>query len=209
MNLPIDFNIMPLLNGGITIALLLFAAVFIAGVFGFAAYIYYREFHRYKQFKFVYWRKDPLSQAPIEQIDDAGIFTDKKTGVKGLWLRKNRGVVFTPDKIPWIHSGKSKIIYALQVGLKNFIFIKPTIEDNQIKFNLGEEDLNWGIYEYRNSQKLLTEEPAWKQWLPYVGLFFVGFIFLFVVVLVIKKFDVMAEVAQAFKEAAMVLKNVK
>jgi len=125
-------------TGVMIIVIMLILVMLIGGFF-----LYQSKIKRYKQFKVTVWQKDGFGQL-TEKYDDAGIFTDKTTQKKRLWLRRNK-VDLNADNIPFIPTRGKRNIYLLQTGLKNFRFIRPDISDEYIKLSVGEEDVNWAI----------------------------------------------------------------
>ena len=179
-----------------------FAVIFAIGV-GVALFILYRRRLRYGQFKCIIWRKDGFGQL-TETYDKGGIFVDKKTKNKRLFLDKNK-VGLDPDDIPYIPSGKGKkIIYLLQTGLKNFHYIKPNISNPDITLTVGEEDVNWSINAYERNKNVFSWNTL-MQYLPYIAFGFVTVIILIIFIYLFKQFDVLADVANSLKEAAEVM----
>lgn len=206
MNLPMNLDYGSVLNIGITGALVVLSLFMVIFVGGIAAYLYYVKIYRYKQFTIVVWRKDPMSGNIVEEGDQAGIFLDRASDIKGLWLRRLK-IVMSPDTIPYVIRGKQKVVYLLKSGYSNYRYIKPAVVDGQLSFNLGEEDVNWGIYEYKHSHSQYILDNDWKQWVPYIGIFVLAFLLVFITIMLLKKFDVLAEVAQRLDHAAMVITN--
>lgn len=179
--------------------LVMIILIIIVGAIIAAFFILLNRSQRYKEFKVVIWHWDGFGQFS-EKYDKAGIFVDKRTKNKRLFLQKNN-VGLTPDNIPYLPSGKTKVVYLLQVGLKNFRFIKPNISKKGLDFTVGEEDVNWGLNAYERGKKLFSQTML-GQILPYAALFFVGIIILVLFIYLFKNMGVLKDVALAFKDAA-------
>jgi len=172
--------------------------VVVSGIIGFATWAY-MNVRKYKDFKCIIWAVDGFGQI-TERYDNAGIFVDKKTKNKRLYLKRNN-VGLDPDNIPYIPSGNKKVIYLWQTGLKNFRFIKPKICNASMSFNVGEEDVNWAINAYERQKKLFTQN-SFLQYLPFIAIAFVSIIILVIFIYFFKNFDVLRDVAVALQAAA-------
>jgi len=166
--------------------------------------------------------------------DKGGVFVDRKTKRKMFWLKKEKGGL-SPDHIPFIISGKSKAVFVLKRGTKSFSYIIPTVverfitkvvpvlnagqpvfkdgvqlfEDKQIKenfldFNVGDEDINWAINTY-DKNKIMFTQTTFMQLLPFIALAFVGIVICIIFIYFFKKLDVLADMANSFKLAAVEL----
>jgi len=159
----------------------------------------YLRWKRYSQFKVVIWEKDGFGQFS-EQYDKAGVFIHKKTKAKRLWLKKAK-VGLTPDQIPYIQTGKTKVVYLIKVGSKNFRFFKPVLNTKQIGISVGEEDVNWATHDFQVDKHQFSDNPL-LQYMPFITIGFVTVIILIIFVYFFKNFDVLKDVAIAFQEAA-------
>lgn len=181
------------------IGMLLLLTIFFA-VVAFGAMFAMAQYRKWSQFTVIIWGKDGFGQI-VEKTDKAGIFVDKKTKNKRFYIRKAR-VGLECNNIPYIQKGRKKIVYLLQVGLKNFKFIKPTISDGQMQFDVGEEDVNWAINEYER-QKKLFDNNLLLQYMPFILLGFVSIIILIMFIYFFKQFPTLLKTAEALKEAAI------
>jgi len=153
------------------------------------------------QFNCVIWERDGFGNV-TETYDRAGIFVDKKTQNKRLFMHK-ANVGLDPDNVPYI-PGKKKTVYLLRTGLKNFRYVKPRINNDEYGFIIGEEDVNWAINAY-DRQKRLFNQNALMQYLPFIALAFVSIIILVIFIYFFKDFAVLRDVAVALKEAAVAM----
>lgn len=205
----LNLNLWPAVNKGMLLLFLLVAIAVIFSVIGLGLYFYKNKIGKYKQFRCIIWQKDNLSGNIIEKVDDGGIFIDKKTEVYGLWLRRQPGVVLNADQIPWIQSGKTKVIYLLQCGIKSFKYVQPSVTTEGLKFNLGEEDINWGIFEYRNSHNLLKKDEFGKQVVAQVFFFVIAILIVIMIYFLLQKLDILIPVLNTIKEIAMIQNNIR
>lgn len=184
------------LSIGLIIIVGIFAIAFLIAVLFAAKY-----YKRYKQFKITILSKDSFGQVH-EEYDDGGVFVDKQTRNKRLYLRK-ANVGLDPDNIPYITSKKGKRhIYLYRTGLKNFRYIIPSYEDKELSFNhVGEEDVNWAINSYERAKKSFATSMI-MQYLPFIILAFVSIVILIMFLYFFQQFSVLKDVAFAFRDAA-------
>ena len=157
------------------------------------------------KYKVVIFEKDGLGNA-FKTSDVAGIFVDWRTNNKRLFLKK-ANVGLNADNVPFIPDEKGKkCIYLARTGLKNFRFLSMNmLGENDFKIVVGEEDTNWAINAYQRSKSEINNN-RWKEYLPWIGLVFVGIIFLVLMIYMIQKFGVFTEVSQ---NLVQVSQNVK
>lgn len=168
----------------------LVAVIIFIGIIVIGYVLYQRSLGRYKHFKCIIWQKDGFGQL-TQKYDKAGIFVDPDTKNKRLFLQK-ANVGLNPDNIPFIPAGKTRIIFLLQTGLKNFKYIRPVIEDKYINLTVGEEDVNWAINAYDKSKKLFQQ--SWiMQYMPFIILAFVCMIILILFMYLFKQFGTIKE----------------
>ena len=183
-----------LLNVAIVLSILVISLLLVWAVFTFVNYQ-----KRYREFTIVIWEKDGFGQFR-QTHDKGGIFVDKKTNDKRLYLKKNK-VGLECNNIPYIPTGDGKkMVYLLKVGSKNYTYIKPNVKSD-LSFTLGEEDVNWGLQAYQK-QKANFGTNSLLQWLPYISLIIVSVIILIIFVYFFKNFEVLKDVAIAFEKAA-------
>lgn len=188
------------LNIGIMLVVLILVIVVIVGLS-----FLIRNIRRYKQFKVVIYSKDTFGQIKQEH-DDAGIFIDKTTHNKRLYLKQNN-VGLNADQIPYVSDAKGrKTIYLYKTGLKNFKYINISVNKNvdEIKTNVGEEDVNWAVNAYERAKKSFTQTVL-MQYLPFIILAFVSIIILIIFLYFFQQFSVLKELGVALKEASQAL----
>ena len=120
--------------------------IFILGVFAGVltfSIMLIKKNRRFNGFTCIVWKKDGFGQLD-QELDQAGVFVEKVTNNKRLYLKK-ANVGLSPDDIPYIPCGKTKFVFLFRTGLKNFQFIKPIINNEGIVLRVGEEDVNWAL----------------------------------------------------------------
>ena len=195
---------------------LVFFTLLILGSTGIGLWLFLKE-KKYSQYKCIIWEKDTFGNI-IEKTDRAGVFVDKQTRNKRLFLRKNN-VGLDPDQIPFVPKiggrfGAKRVVYLFQTGLKNFQFIIPKVqmhmeeneqgemvEQTNISLQVGEEDVNWAVNAYER-QKKLTQNIWLQQLLPYIGLMILFLGIVAVSYFLMQKFEVIESAAQLLNEAA-------
>lgn len=194
-----------LAGNAVLLVILVISIVAIVGLV-VAATIAVLHFKRYKQFKCVIWEKDTFGQLQ-EGYDEAGIFVDRKTKNKRLFLRKNK-VGLNPDTIPYIRGTKRKTIYFYKTGLKNFHFINVGLGEPAVTLTVGEEDVNWSINAYER-QKKMFQNSFFIQILPFLTIAFVSIIILIIFIYFFREFSTLGDMAVAMKEAAEAIARAK
>lgn len=193
-------------GSALNIFVLVFLMLAIGGVCIFVTWLILKEL-KYKQFRIVIWQKVGFNQF-IEKKDRGGIFIDNKTKNKRFFLKKHK-VGLNPDVIPYIISGKEKVVYLLQVGLKNFFPINISAWDTgNVKFTVGEEDVNWAVNDYER-QKKLFQQSVLLQYMPFILIAFVSIVILIIFIYFFKEFPVLAKAAEELKIAAQEIARAK
>ena len=185
-------------NQVLNVGIIVIVAAVILGILG-VAFWFYLKWRKYQQFTCRIWEKDGFGQLN-ETIDKAGVFVDKKTHNKRLFLKKHN-VGLNPDSIPYIPTKKGKIIYLFKTGLKNFSYVKPTLSNPSLSLQVGEEDVNWAVNTYERQKKLFAPNTL-LQYMPFILLGFVSIIILVIFIYFFKNFEVLEQVAVAFNDAA-------
>lgn len=182
-----------------TFGVIMIVCLLVAGVVGFAIFAY-TKYKKYKQYKMVIWERDAFGNVK-QYFDDAGVFVDKKTNNKRLFLRR-ANVGLEADNIPYIDAPKGvRLVYVVRRGLKNFQYIKPTIGADDFDFQVTEEDVNWAVNAYERQKKMFANNLL-LQYMPFILLAFISIIILIMFIYFFKDFGVLREVAVAFKDAA-------
>lgn len=188
------------LNTAITVIIVVLGAGILVAI-----YLYMQNQKKYDQFDCIIFFRDAFGVMQ-QTTDKAGIFIDKITGNKRFWL-KAFNVGLSPDNVKYVYCNGRKKVYLFKKGLKNFSFLKINVaNENQIKLEATEEDVNWAINEYQKC-KSLDNKANWQQWLPYISLAITAIVILMLFVWFFKQFPILKEVAEALKIAAQALQE--
>lgn len=165
----------------------------------------YMQNRRYSAYDVVIYEKDGLGTV-LETTDKAGVFVDRKTKNKLLFLKKNKNVSMNPDRIPFItRNGTRKVVYLMKYGLKNYVYLKPSLDKN-LDFSVGEEDINWAINTYEKQKAgLMTDKLL--QYMPFMVLAVVSVVILVMFVYFFKSFDSLKDLGVSMTEAANAIRD--
>ena len=176
------------------IGILVFGMLITFGFVGVGSYIYWFKYRRYKQYDVKIFEKDNFGNIVLSR-DDGAIFTSNNN--KRLWLRK-ANVSMCADNIPYVVCGKNKEIYMFKKGHKNYVFVSIRINDSGLKFNVGEEDVNWALISYHKT-KMKFQDSIWLKIAPY-GIVLVGILVTFAIFfMLIRQMDKLVEMAAIVK----------
>ena len=186
---------------GIMIFLIL---IIVLAIIGSYLFILVRN-KRFKEFKVIILERDSTGNTH-ETYDQAGIFLNKKTNLKLLFLKKfKKGL--DPNNVPYVISkdkkGKmQKVIYLLKTGVSNYRFIKVSIESDMLKFTVGEEDVNWAAQDYETIIKTFQKEGFWGKYGGYI-LFVISIIVIMIILIsLFNKFTVLKDTANALQSVS-------
>jgi len=198
----VNLGIIENIAGDLINIAIMFIAILVIGGIIVGVYVLLLKQKRYREFKCVIWDTNDKGDVKTESYDSAGIFVDKKTNNKRFFIKK-ANVGLSPDKIPYIQTEKGgKVVYLVKAGLKNFRpIIPPKITEEQAKFVVGEEDVNWAINAYESQKKSFSTSKL-LQYMPYILFGFSIMAILIIFIYFFKQFPVLKDVAQALREAA-------
>ena len=146
---------------------------------------------------------------PVQQKDVGGVFVNNRTKHKRFWLKKNKGMNLDPDKIKPISSGKGRVVYMVKYSEKDWRYLDMNLSPNPgFSVNIGEQEVNWWISEKARWEKVIFPDKL-LAWLPWIGLFFIGIIFVIVVVTIFNKFEIFQVISDNIREAAASLAQAK
>jgi len=185
-------------SGALNVGILI-ATILIVGGIAIAITVLILRWKKYSEYKCIIFEKDGFGQLRYKS-DSAGIFVDRKTRNKRLFLKRNK-VGLDPDNVPYMTGAKGqKTIYLYQTGLKNFHYINININES-FDITVGEEDVNWAINAYERQKKLFSQSLL-MQLMPFIALAFTAIIILIIFIYFFKDFAVLKDVAVSLKEAA-------
>jgi hypothetical protein len=186
------------------IVVMVFSIIFVGGLAIGGTWFYLRS-RRYGEYKCIIFEKDGFGQTSYS-TDSAGIYIDKKTNNKRFYMKKNQ-VGLSPDNIPYVQQGKTKLVFMQRVGLKNFKLIKINMEFNP-DFQVGEEDVNWAVNSFDKYKKMYVTSPL-MQFMPYIMIAFTTIIILVIFIYFFKSFDTLKEVMMQGKEMMQYIAQAK
>lgn len=188
----------------------IWVSLLIFGVFIFGILVFYigwriRDYKRYKDYFVMIFNEDEWGQKDVK-FDQGGIFVDKKTNNKKFFLRYT-GVGMDFENLVYSHGNNGKKIVMLSKKKDSeYQYVKPEFKAKQgIEFSMGEEDLNWGLNSYEKAKTAYEWRNKLLQFAPWMGLIFVGFVFLILCIYVLKQFDVLAQLGTSMEKTATIL----
>lgn len=188
-------------GGGILILIILASIVAVVWYFN-------SQSKKWKQFVCIIFTKDAFGNA-IREVDQAGIFVDKVTGMKRFFIKK-ANIGLDPDNVKYILSsdGKVRYVYLRRYAPKNYAFYDFTslLSNDKPGLSVTEQDVNWALQEYRK-HKALDNKNFWSQYGTYVIWGFAVISTLVLFALLVQKFEVLSNVASAINGAAQALKE--
>lgn len=193
--------------GGILLWFVNFILIILFVVFVIGIIFVIMKMGRYSQYKITVFQRLNNNQLYIRHTT-GGVFTDKKTKRKQLFIKGNRGAM-NPDDIPIIPGTKGKKhILILQTGDKSYRYIKPSIENLDLRIEVGEEDVNWAIQDYEKAKSSYWENTL-LQYIPFITQMVVSIVVLVMFIYLVNKLDVFVDVASSFSEAAKSFTNLQ
>jgi hypothetical protein len=166
MGLAPDVSSGQILNG----VLIFCAAIIVIALIGWFLYYYFQK-RKYNEFRVIIWEKDSTGNTH-EFYDRGGVFVDKKTGYKLLFLeRLKKGL--NPNKIPFVSSKDKKgrlikTVYLRRTGVSNYVFCHVKLNDEGVAFTVGEEDVNWAAQDIQRVRASFLKEGFLTKFAPYI-----------------------------------------
>jgi hypothetical protein len=191
-------------SGALNATVIIIFIVVVCVIIGVIAWWYFNQ-KKYKEYTCIVWSRNGFGQLQ-QNLDNAGVFMDKKTNNIRLFL-KNANVGLCPDDIPYIPGSKGqRYVYLYRKGLKNFFFIRPNVQMDSIDVKVGEEDVNWAANSYEKAKKLFSSSML-MQYMPFIALAFVSIIILVMFIYFFKDFGVLKDTAVALQAAAEAMRQ--
>lgn len=180
----------------INVVLMIIIPLLVIGVAVFVGF-FLKNLKKYKQFIVYIFEKDAFGNVKLS-VDEAGMFVDKKTGNKRLFLKRNK-VGLSTDNVPVVTKSKgASAIFLFKKGTKNFAYLNMNVDDSNFVISVTEEDVNWALQDYEGVKKRL-QHPL-LQYLPIIGVVAAGLIIIIMVFVVMNKFGVFADMVSTAKE---------
>jgi hypothetical protein len=168
----------------------------ILGTLGFITWYIVKK-KKYNEFLVEILDKDSNGNV-YKTYDRAGVFLDKKTGYRLLFLEKAK-IGLNPNKIPYIsHKTKKgklvKTVYLRRIGVNNYVFIDLKLGET-IKFTIGEEDLNNAAQEM-NKIRRTYDKKSWLDKLLAPMIFIVTIMIVMIIIIsLFNKFGILETVS--------------
>jgi hypothetical protein len=184
-----------LIGGGVILAL------------GFIGFLLWKWFvkRKYNEYKVIIFEKDATGNVH-EYYDRAGIFVDKKSGFKLLFLEKMK-IGLNPNSPPYNiakdRKGRLlKTVYLRRVGVSNFRFIKMSLTEEGTLFSVGEEDANWYAHEMEKIDRMVGKTSLWSQLAPFVTIVLALIIMLIVIIVLFNKLEAFSQAATSLAKSS-------
>lgn len=158
-------------------------------------YIHFQK-KKFAEYRIVIYEKDSTGNTH-EYYDQGGIFINKKTGLKLLWLKRfKKGL--DPNKVPYVTAkdGKGRLVktvYLIRTGVSNFRFLHVKIEGTIPKFTIGEEDINWASQELEAVKKTYLKKNLLEQLLPIAVFIIIAIIIMIILITLFGKIGIIKE----------------
>jgi len=179
------------------------SSIVLAGLVSWGLWVFLGKWKKYKEYQVIIWEKDGFGQWN-EVVDKGGVFVDKATNNKRLFLKK-ANVGLTADNIPYLPGAKGrKVIYLLRTGLKNFHLIRINPEFPKLTLQIGEEDVNWAINAYER-QKKLGKNTIWDKLLDHLPMIIGSMVILVIFLYFFKNLSSLVEFGKYMKETAQMM----
>jgi hypothetical protein len=160
---------------------------------------------RYRDYNVVIWEKDSTGHTH-EYYDKGGIFLDKKTGYRLLFLQRlKKGL--NPNNVPYITSKDKKgrlikTIYLRKIGESNYVFCKVEIKEDGTRITSGEEDVNWLYQEMQKVKNTFGIENFWQKNSAIIMWVITMVLVLVLVLSLFNKFTILKDIAEKLDEAS-------
>lgn len=162
-----------------------------------AAIFWLKSLKKFSQYVVYIYERDSSGNI-IQKTDQGGVFVNKKTGNKRLFLKKSNASM-SPDNIPFVmRSDGKKAVYLVKEGSKNFAYLKISYDSSGFHPTVTEEDVNWALETYSDAKKRFS--PMIEKWLPIIGVIAAGLIIIVMIAVILSKLGVIGEVLQTAKE---------
>lgn len=154
---------------------------------------------KFGEFKVVIWEADSTGNTH-ESYDRAGIFLDKKTGFKLLFLEKMKKGL-NPNKVPFVPSKDRKgrlikTVYMRKIGVSNYVFCHVKIDDKGVAFSVGEEDVNWAAQDIEKIRRTFNKEGWLTKLAPYLMFIVTIMIVMIILISLFNKFTVLESIGK-------------
>jgi uncharacterized membrane protein len=162
----------------------------IVGVLAFVIWYNIKK-KKYSQYKVEIFDRDSNGNV-YKEYDRAGVFLDKKTNLRLLFLEKYKSGL-NPNNIPYVssliiggklfkHKETIRTIYLRRIGVNNYVFCNVTVGTEGLKISVGEEDLNNAAQEMTKIRHMYNKESWLSKFAPYI-MFVISMLLLMIVII--------------------------
>lgn len=172
---------------------------------------FYLRNKKYKEFHVVIFEKDTFNNTH-ERYDRAGIFLDKKTNLKLLFLKRlKKGL--NPNQVPYVTSTDKKgrqikTIYMVKAGVSNYKFCKVSLNNDVLEYTVSEEDVNWAAQDYETITKTFGQTSFLEKYGGYILFIITIIIVMVILVSLFGKFAILKDVAANLQLATASMEKV-
>ena len=170
-------------------------------VLGLIAFIFWKRYKKkkYGQYNIVIWEKDTTGNSH-ESYDRAGVFLDRKTGFKLLFLEKLK-IGLNPNNVPYVTSKDKKgrlikTVYLRKIGVSNYVYCRVKIAEDGMVFTVGEEDANWLEQEMEKIRRTFGKSNWLEKFAPYIMFIVTVLIVMIILISLFNKFTILKEVSE-------------
>lgn len=199
-NLVPKVNTASLLNGVLT-TLAIIITIAIIGIL----VVWWFKKRKYGQYKIIIWEKDSTGNTH-EYYDRGGVFLDKKTGFKLLFLEKQKKGL-NPNNIPYVISKDRKgrlvkTVYLKKIGVSNLVYCEMKLDNEDVNLKVGEEDVNWASQEIETIKRQYNKENWLTKLAPYILFIITIMIVMIVLISLFNKFGVIEQASANLQKVA-------
>lgn len=180
----------------------IFGAVFLAGI------VYYLN-HRGKYKDFVIIRSKDQNDNLQVTFDRGGVLKSRKTQNTFYQLLKDKQALINVASIKYTYSRKGrKVVELFNTGNGNYVSLSPTIDNENIKYDVSKSEVDWAVDQFSAFQKAFTGRSKLWELLPYLGLVLMFIALIIIGIYLIKAYPELVKgissAANSMKETAKI-----
>jgi hypothetical protein len=186
------------------------------GIIAYVTYYFMRK-KRYGQYRIEILDRDENGNV-YKDYDRAGVFLDKKTGLRLLFLEKAR-IGLNPNNIPFVSSREKsgflikkeviiKTVYLRRIGVNNYVFIHVKVNPDNTIISVGEEDLNNAVQEMSKIRRKYDKKSWWDDNKPIIVWIITIMIIMIIMLVLFNKFGILETVIENMLEITKLQKEI-
>jgi hypothetical protein len=186
------------------------------GIIGYITYYIIKK-RRYGQYRIEILDRDENGNV-YKDYDKAGVFLDKKTGLRLLFLDKAK-IGLNPNNIPYVSSREKtgfiikketiiKTVYLRRIGVNNYVFIHVKVNPDNTIISVGEEDLNNAVQEMSKIRRKYDKKSWWDENKPIVVWIITIMIIMIIMLVLFNKFTILEEVSKNMLDITKLQKEI-